>query len=147
MSDWPGLPIEQRREIFAAITPSDWPPSDAWIDARLRERGCPEDQFATWRGRIRSTIEREHCRKKHLGIFPAGGGCYGVCLCEGFDDLLSGRPILVTFLYFGTKNKAEAFVARVRAGISGDELAALVEAHKLPPERITIEELRRRADE
>jgi hypothetical protein len=136
MSTWPGLTQGQRGEIFAAITAADWPPSDAWIDIRLRERGCPEDQLAEWRERIRSTIEREHARKKHLTIFPA--------VVNDLDNLDS-RYITVQPVYFGTEAQAKEFVARVRAGISKDELAALVEAHKFPPERITIEELRRRA--
>jgi len=145
MSTWPGLTQGQRREIFATITAADWPPSDAWIDIRLLERGCPEDQLAEWRERIRSTIGREHARKKHLTIFPSGPGCYGVFVND-LDDPDS-RYITVQPVYFDTEAEAKAFVATVRAGISKDELAALVEAHKFPSERITVEELRRRARE
>jgi hypothetical protein len=84
---------------------------------------------------------REHAQKKHLGIFPCST-CYGVGLCN-ID--LDSRIIRMQAVYFGTELQAKEFVARVRAGMPKDELAALIEAHKLPPERITIEELRRRA--
>src|SRR5215471_5863006 len=110
MVNWSGLTIEQRREIWRAITPADWPPSDAWINARLRERGCPEDQLAIWHGRIRSTIEIEHARKKHLGIFPVTGG-YCVCVCDDINNLDS-RVIKVRFVDFDTEVEAKAFVTR-----------------------------------
>ena len=86
----------------------------------------------------------DHAHKKHLTIFPVGLGCFGVCVCD-FDDpncIVVMRPA-----YFGTEAQAKTFVAYVRAGTSKDELAALLEAHKLPPERITIKELHRRAAE
>jgi hypothetical protein len=85
---------------------------------------------------------RAHARKKHLTIFPCGT-CYGVFLC---DTDLDRRHVRVQPLYFDTEAQAKEFVAHVRAGISNDELAALIEAHKLPNERITVEELRRRAE-
>src|SRR5262245_56546425 len=84
---------------------------------------------------------RDHARKKHLQIFRAGPGCYGVFVC----DLDDPDHCTVTPAYFDTEAEAKAFVARVRSGISKGELAALVKAHLFPRERITIEELRRRA--
>ena len=39
------------------------------------------------------------------------------------------------------------FVARVRAGIDQQELDTFVNEYSLPHERITVEELRKRADE
>jgi hypothetical protein len=77
----------------------------------------------------------------HLTIFPCHT-YYGVFLCDTDRD-----RVFVQAVYFNTEAQAKEFVAHVRAGISKDELAALVEAHKFPSERITVEELRRRADE
>jgi hypothetical protein len=34
-------------------------PSDGWLDARLREHGCPDDQLATWRARVMATPLRD----------------------------------------------------------------------------------------
>jgi hypothetical protein len=85
-----------------------------------------------------------HIRKKHLSIFRPGPGCYGVLVC---DTDYVGCDVYVRSAYFDTEAQAKAFVARVRAGISKDEVIALIEAHKSPSKRITVEELRRRATE
>jgi hypothetical protein len=94
---------------------------------------------------------------KHLKIRPAGPGCYLVFVVQdrpygttlsreakGFIRIESGDTIS-TALYFATESEAKEFVARARAGVSNAELNALIEAHCLPPEHITVEELRRRA--
>ena len=61
MSDWPGLTRGQARELArafcATIAKADCPeelPSDAWLDVRLRDLGCPDDQLETWRDRIKA---------------------------------------------------------------------------------------------
>jgi hypothetical protein len=82
-----------------------------------------------------------HARRRHLTIFPAGPGCYGVFVC----DVEPGRAVRMQAVYFDTNTQAKDFVARVQAGLPKDELAALIEAHEFPRERITVEELRRRA--
>jgi len=59
---WPGRTRDQRRELvlelayavaeaecLAAI------PGDEWLDARLRDRGCPESQLSTWRTIVQET--------------------------------------------------------------------------------------------
>jgi hypothetical protein len=58
---WPGLTNGQMREIAlafcAAIQSADCLealPSDAWLDVRLKDHGCPEDQLAIWRAQIRA---------------------------------------------------------------------------------------------
>jgi hypothetical protein len=48
---------EIAREFSVAVLTADCLealPSDAWLDARLRERGCPEDELATWRAKIKA---------------------------------------------------------------------------------------------
>ena len=63
MNDWPGLTNGQSRELarelFVALTDAvhhmEPLPDDDWLDARLRERGCPEETLETWRARIRAT--------------------------------------------------------------------------------------------
>jgi len=53
---------EVAREFAAAVAHADCLealPSDEWLDARLRERGCPEDQLETWRARIKTMPLRE----------------------------------------------------------------------------------------
>src|SRR5262249_19774321 len=99
----------------------------------------------------------EHATSKHLKIVPAGPGCYFVFLVQ---DKPYGAPLsaetkgffcvqtdstITTAVYFTTEIAAKEFVSRVRAGVSNAELNALIEAHCLPPEHITVEELRRRA--
>jgi hypothetical protein len=61
IEDWPGLTNEQARELAreycVAIAKADGLeelPSDAWLDVRLRELGCPEDQLEIWRAKIRA---------------------------------------------------------------------------------------------
>ncbi len=57
--NWPGLTNGQARElarefcvaIMNAVEPMELP-GDDWLDSRLRDRGCPDDQLATWRERI-----------------------------------------------------------------------------------------------
>jgi hypothetical protein len=58
---WPGLATGQLRELARAFctatlaaTCSEELPQDAWLDARLREVGCPESQLETYRTRIMS---------------------------------------------------------------------------------------------
>ncbi len=60
MTSWAGLTDGQMRdlarELCVAVMKakrSEEPPGDAWLNARLRERGCPEDQFETWREQIK----------------------------------------------------------------------------------------------
>jgi hypothetical protein len=48
---------ELARAFCAAIRSADCPealPSDAWLDARLREHGCPEDHLTTLRAQIKA---------------------------------------------------------------------------------------------
>ena len=59
--EWPGLTPGQlrvlAREYAAAILRADCIealPSDAWLDARLRDHGCPSDQLETWRERVKA---------------------------------------------------------------------------------------------
>jgi hypothetical protein len=73
MSSWQGLTEvrELARELDIAIArvvhelelgetpPEGALPDAAWLNVRLRERGCPEDQLATWRERIKSTPLRD----------------------------------------------------------------------------------------
>ena len=66
MNDWPGLTNGQVRELAreycVAIAKADCleeVPSDAWLDVRLHDRGCPDDQLETWRARIRTIPLRE----------------------------------------------------------------------------------------
>jgi hypothetical protein len=100
---------------------------------------------------------RERAMSKHLKIRPVGPGCYlvfvvqespyGVTIsaeAKGFIRIQTDN-IIITATYFTTETEAKEFVARVRAGVSNAELNALIEAHCLPPEHITVEELRRRA--
>jgi hypothetical protein len=73
VSDWPGLTEDECRELcreFVLSFPFREPQElitsphayinayldarDAWLDVRLRARGCPEDQLAMWRERIRN---------------------------------------------------------------------------------------------
>jgi hypothetical protein len=102
---------------------------------------------------------REHAMSKHLNIHPVGPGCYLVFVVQekpygtsltteakGFVRAETHSTITNT-VYFTTETEAKEFVARVRAGVSNAELNALIEAHCLPPKHITVEELRRRADE
>ncbi|MGA8290944.1 MAG: hypothetical protein WB820_00270 [Rhodoplanes sp.] len=58
---WPGLTSGQlrvlAREYCAAILDADSIealPSDAWLDVRLRDHGCPSDQPETWRERVKA---------------------------------------------------------------------------------------------
>jgi hypothetical protein len=58
---WTGLTSRQMRELRralrAAISDADCLqalPSDAWLDGRLRDYGCPADQLVAWRERIRA---------------------------------------------------------------------------------------------
>jgi hypothetical protein len=100
---------------------------------------------------------REQAISKHLKIRPAGPGCYLVFVVQDkpYGTTLSAQAkglfraqtdsTVSTAVYFATEAEAKEFVARVRAGISNVELNALIEAHCLPPEHITIDELRRRA--
>src|SRR5262245_11244065 len=80
---------------------------------------------------------RDHARKKHLTVFRAETH-YGVSfVCDPdhpdrLGDLDGPGKIALMSVYFGTEAQAKAFVERVSAGISKDEFAALVEAHKLP---------------
>ena len=99
-----------------------------------------------------SVCESPECSRafvmsKHLRIYPLRS-CYLVFLVrEELRDTVTGigTALVTRPLYFGTELEAKDFVAQVRVGISVAELAPLIEAHRLPPERITIEELRRRA--
>jgi len=53
-SDW-GLSERQARKLawgLVAATLEGNP--DEWLNAQLRERGCPEDQLEAWRERIKS---------------------------------------------------------------------------------------------
>jgi hypothetical protein len=75
MSDWSGLTKAEARaiaremaiaiaEVSSAIEHGKTPPlgalpGDKWLDVRLRERGCPEDQLEMWRERICSTPLRD----------------------------------------------------------------------------------------
>jgi hypothetical protein len=92
---------------------------------------------------------REHARSKHLTIRPVGPGCYLVPVVQEnpYGDEAKGVICRTTATYFATETEAKEFVARVHAGVSNAELNALIEAHYLPPEHITVEELRRRANE
>jgi hypothetical protein len=101
---------------------------------------------------------RDHAMSKHLKIYPAGPGFHLVFVVQDrpygttFSAEAKGcfraqtNSTITTGVFFATETEAREFVARVRAGISNAELNALIEAHCLPPERITIEELRRRAE-
>ena len=71
MTDWSGLTEDECRELGRKLVlsiPFLGPQElitgpayidavadarDAWLDVRLRLRGCPEDQLAMWRDRIR----------------------------------------------------------------------------------------------
>jgi hypothetical protein len=63
MNDWPGLTNGQKRDlardlavaIMNAIKHKTPPPGDEWLNARLRDSGCPETDLATWRARIMAT--------------------------------------------------------------------------------------------
>jgi hypothetical protein len=66
MSDWPGLATVQMRELareyaiaIASAGSLEAMPGDAWLDVRLRALGCPDDQLAAWRERIKSTPLRD----------------------------------------------------------------------------------------
>src|SRR5262245_40571341 len=102
------------------------------------------------------TGTRQHALSKHLKSRPASPGCYLVFVVQekpygvtvsaetkGFFRAETDSTI-INAVYFTTEAEAKEFVARVHAGISNAELNALIEAHRFPPERITIEELRRR---
>jgi hypothetical protein len=46
---------ELARWYRLAVARADWRlPSNAWLNARLRERGCPERELAAWRHRIKA---------------------------------------------------------------------------------------------
>jgi hypothetical protein len=55
-----GQARELARELIAAVNKAveanclEAFPPDAWLDARLREHGCPDDQLPMWRERVRS---------------------------------------------------------------------------------------------
>jgi hypothetical protein len=72
VSEWAGLTEDECRELCRELIlsfpfrgphehitdPHAWIDAyldarDAWLDVRLRMRGCPEDQLAIWRERIR----------------------------------------------------------------------------------------------
>lgn len=59
--EWTGLTNGQLRELARAFciaaTSAESPeelPSDAWLDVRLRDLGCPENQLAACRARIKT---------------------------------------------------------------------------------------------
>jgi hypothetical protein len=79
---------------------------------------------------------------KHLDIFGNSESGYGVMLGDYDPD---DPHDYATAIFFDTLAKAKEFVALVRAGASEDELNGFVEAHHAR-ERITVEELRRRAE-
>jgi len=61
MTDWSDLTKGKARELarayVVAIAKADCPeelPSDAWLNVRLRELGCPEDQLGISRERIKT---------------------------------------------------------------------------------------------
>ena len=101
---------------------------------------------------------RDHAMSKHLKIHPAGPGRYlvfvvqekpyGVTISTETKGFFSAQTdsTITNAVYFITEIKAKEFVTRVRAGVSNVELNALIEAHCLLPEHITVEELRRRAE-
>jgi hypothetical protein len=79
---------------------------------------------------------------KHLDIFGDDASGYGVMLSDYDPD---DPHDYASAVFFATEAEAKEFVALVRAGASTDQLDAFVEAHT-PRERITVEELRRRAE-
>jgi len=111
------------------------------IEEILREFDHPERDHDKLLPRIRRDL---WSWLKHLGIFPHSPHGYGVCLCDhGAYDPRDG--FAVRFLCFSTKAQADDFVARVRAGMDQQELDTFMKEYSQPHERITIEELRRRA--
>jgi len=116
------------------------------IEEILREFDRPDHSHDKLLPRIRRDL---WSWLKHLQIFPhsakAGSG-YGVFVCDYGDyDVQFGFASFA--LYFSTKAQADDFVARVRAGMDQQELATFVKEYAMPHERITVEELRKRADE
>lgn len=60
---WTALTIGQMRQLARALCTATFissadcleaAPSDAWLDARLRDFGCPENQLAAWRALIKA---------------------------------------------------------------------------------------------
>jgi hypothetical protein len=66
MKSWTGLTKGEVRELGRAFVIAiqtaknmEEMPGDAWLDAKLRERGCPEALLQTWCDRIRHTPLRD----------------------------------------------------------------------------------------
>jgi hypothetical protein len=116
------------------------------IEEILREFDRPDHSHDKLLPRIRRDL---WSWLKHLQTFPLStkaGSRYGVFL-QDYGDYKVETGFTARALYFSTKAQADDFVARVRAGIDQQELDTFVNEYSLPHERITIEDLRKRADE